>query len=443
MTSESTPPSDTGSPLERISVLRALTSVPVLTLALLITTDVLLRFGDPVDALGFKSVDLWNLPSRIELCKRTNPDLALLGSSLILVLSQANKIRHYSSGNFPPYLQERLREVTGKDVTCVNLCSGLQMPAEAYLIAEAITDQPDYPRVLLCGLTLRDFIDRDFVRESNLTAFQSVAPYVPLNSRVFRQLEGSSGSGATAGAQPKAEDAALRELILCHFWYLYRDRTGFKSMFSAIIKDWLENFPLDQSFVRLGPDHLFRPQRYGFLPETWVPRKVEKFTEAMYQAHPELVKTFELSRQAAIYSAGSEETRAVQIRYLEALVSLCKAKGIKTVIVNLPLSPELLPLIPTGLNDACRGYLRALESEKGIAYIDLFADPQFNESLFKDGVHLNYTGSCLLADRIVADLKQSHPDVLEALSQHAAARAQNAQLKAKHEAPYTLEHLYD
>jgi hypothetical protein len=394
-----------------------------MTLFLLISIDLLLRLGNPVDALGFNSVDLWNLPPRIELCKRTNPDVALIGSSLFLVLSQVERERHYSSGDCPPYLQEQLRQATGRNITCVNLCSGLQMPAEAYFIAQAITDQKDYPRVIFWGLTLRDFIDGDFTREWTLTSFQSVAPFVPMQPDILNLM---------------TSDSARRELVLCHFWFLYRNRTDFKSMFSAFVKDLLENFPLDQSFIRLGTDHQLRPQRYGFLWETWVPRKVEKFTESMYRAHPGLVKQFEVRRQAGIYARGSQETRAVQARYLEGLITLCKARGIKLVLVNMPLSRELYQYLPRGLNDVYRDYLLAVSQEHGLAFIDLFDDARFGNELFKDAVHLSFAGSQALVDHLVEDLKDKHPDVLAAMAEHAAARTRDPLRQARDEAPYTL-----
>lgn len=402
---------------------RVATSVPVITFFFLVVIDLSLRLGNPVDALGFNSVDLWNLPPRIELCKRTSPDVALLGSSLFLVVSQIEKERHYSSGDFPPYLQEQLRKATGRNITCINLCSGLQMPAEAYLIAQAITDSKDHPRVIFWGLTLRDFIDGDFTREWTLTSFQSVAPFVPLKPDILNLM---------------SSDSARREFVLCHFWFLYRNRTDFKSMFAAIVKNVLENFPLDQSFVRLGPDHQLRPQRYGYLWETWVPRKVEKFTEAMYRAHPDLVKQFEVRRQAGIYARGSQETRAVQARYLDGMIALCKNRGVKLVLVNMPLSRELNQYLPRGLNDVYRDYLLAVSQEHGLAFIDLFDDARFASELFKDGVHLSYAGSRVLVHRLVEDLETKHPLVLAAMAEHAAARARDPWLKARNEAPYTL-----
>ena len=444
MSKEGNEQSDAVPERARASVWRILTCVPVLTLVLLVSIDALLRLCNPVDALGFNSVDLWHLPTRINLCRRTDPDAALLGSSLLMVLGQGEKGKHYTSGNFPPYLQDCLSKATGQNTTCVNLCSGLQMPAEGYMIAESIADQPAHPSVIICGLALRDFIDGDFTREWTLTSFQSVAPFVPINREVL-SLMGNDNEAAERSNDffREMNNPAVQELIVCHYWFLYRDRTGLKSVLSAFAKDWLEYLPLDQSFVRLGPDHQFRPQRFGYLWETWVPRRAEKFTEAIYQTHPEDVYRFEFARQASIYARGSEMTRTVQIRYMDGLIALCRARGIKLIIINMPLGPAVSAIVPAGLNGAYREYMRAVAEQYGLVYLDLFADPDFKADAFKDGVHLNFKGCHLLVDRLVSNLKDKHPDVLAALCRHAASRQRDPELKARQEGPYTVEHLYD
>ncbi len=390
-----------------MSIAGVATSVPVLTLLMLIAVDLLLRLGNPADALGYSSVDQWNLPPRIEACRRASPDVALLGSSLLLCLNQDQNGANFYNGLVPSYLQKHLRATTGQGVTCVNLCSGLQMISEGYLIATAATGGRDYPRVIVYGTALRDFIHDLFAREWSCESFASIAPYVPIKWDVLRVLSGYE---------------ARRELILCHFWYLYRDRTDFKNVLSAAAKNMLENLPLDQPFFRLGADHLWRSQRHGYLSEEWVPRKQEKFAEQVKRAHPEFLREYYFGMQELIYRQGSEATRALEARYMEALAALCREKGIKLVIVNMPLGPEIMTLVPPGLNDAYRGYLQALSRQYGVVLLDFYGDPEFTAGSFKDGLHLDYGGSVRLADRMIDALKTEHPEVLQAMAAHAARR---------------------
>lgn len=382
--------------------------------------DVALRQGNYLDALGFHTIDVWNLPPRVELCKKTSPDAALVGSSLLLVLNQDEEGGHFYSGLYPPYLQSLLRQATGKPVTCINLCTGLQMPSETFLIAEAITNQQNYPPVLIFGIALRDFIHDQFALEWTCESFASVAPYVPLRLDVLSQLTSSTAVG---------------QLVLCHFWYLFRHRTDFQAVLKAFAKDALEFLPLDASFPRLGFDHTWRRQRHGFLPETWVPRQQEKFTEEIHKTHPEFLYRFYQGMQVGIYQQGTEGTMRVQTHYLESLATLCKEKGIQLVLVNMPLSPEFQELVPKGLYDTFRGFLKYFATLTNVVLIDFYREPEFGNDAFKDGVHLNYPGARKLAEKLTRELQTRYPAVLESIAVPAEAR-QKLPDYAQMEAPY-------
>jgi hypothetical protein len=396
--------------------------VPVLTLIFLIGVDVLLRQGNVVDALGFRSVDLWNLPERLELARKTNPDVALIGSSLLLVLNQDDKGTHFYSGVYPPYLQQELRKTTGQKVTCVNLCSGLQMVSESYLISEALANSKDHPKVIIYGLSLRDFIHDQYAREWTTDSFASIAPYVPINFSVISHI---------------SSPHALGELLLDHYWYLYRDRTDFKNLFSGLTKDLLENLGLDEPFFRLGRfDHQWRAQKDGFLVENWVARKQEKFTEEVFRTRPLFLKRYYMAFQSQIYKQGKLETMEIQTGYLRHLINLCKEKNIKLVLVNMPLSPEIQPLVPEGLYEDFTHFITGLSRESNVAMLDLYGKEKYGVDSFKDGVHLNYPGARQLADELVAELKSNYPDVLAAMTEHAQARAKYPNLAHEGEAPY-------
>lgn len=374
------------------------TAVPVLTVLFLLLIDILLRSGNAVDSLGFRSVDLWDLPPRIKYCKQTQPDVALLGSSLMLVLNQDGQGRHFYSGFSAPYLQAALSAAVNQEIRCVNLCSGLQMISEGFLIAEAITSERRYPRVIIYGLALRDFIHDYYASEWKCDSFFSIAPFVPVTPLVLSVL---------------SSDKARLEFILSHYWFLYRDRTDFANVMSAITKDLLESLPLDQPFPRLGPDHQFRPQSKGILWERWVPRQQEQFAEQIFKTHPEFLKEYYRKMQTTIYQQGQESTRLLEAKYLDQLVALCRSKGITLVLIDMPVSPEISQLIPEGLNEAFRGYLTELSQQRGVVLIDLFGDHRFASDCFKDGVHLNYFGAKQLVDVVLQNLSEKYRWVFE------------------------------
>jgi hypothetical protein len=389
--------------------LTLLTCVPALTLFILIGVDCLLRQGNWLDSIGFRTVDLWNLPVRLKAAQQRTPDGAIIGSSLLLVLNQDEHGKHLYSGGYSNYLQGLFRKDTGQPIELLNLCSGLQMVAESYLLTEAITNGSDRPPVIFYGITLRDFIHDMYGKEQACDSFASMAPFVPVSAEVLSSLTSPD---------------AVREFLLSHYCYLYRNRSDFKNAMSAIAKDQLENLPLDQPFIRLGEDHDYHPQRTGLLWETWVPRQQEEFTERMYRERPVFLKKFYRGFQALVYVPGPTfaETQKREAHYFTKLLELCKRKQIKLVLLNMPLSPEIAALAPPGMFDAYRKNLSQAAIASGATLIDFFGDETFKSEIFKDGVHLNFEGTTILSHKLNDILMREHPDILAAMAKHAAQR---------------------
>lgn len=403
---------------------RAATSVPVLTLGFLFLCEVLLRVGNPVDALGFRSADVWNLGPRIELVRKTCPEVALIGSSLLLVLNQDESGTHFYTGNYPPYFQDLLSKAAGDKIGCVNLCSGMQSVPEAYLITEAIAAGKCYPKVIIYGIGLREFIDFVFAAEWNGECFNSVAAYAPADIRLFSNL-----------FTPRTAN----EFFLSHYFYLYRNRNDLRNMLNAITKDALEYLPLAKSFNRIGPNHQFEAQRQGYLYETWLPKRMEKFGEEIYRSNPDFLHTYYKRYWVTMFERLKLDPRMltanVQIEghYLQKLAKLCEEKSIILVVVNMPISKEFQDLAPPGLYDSYRALLRdvsnvtsghggpasivdaASAGEDNYILLDYLNDPDFDDKSFKDGVHLSYEGAKKLAEKLTSAFQKDHPEIIRVI----------------------------
>ncbi len=378
---------------------RAFTSVPVLTLLVLLGCELWLRQGNPMDAIGIRNVDSWDIVSRINVSRKVCPQVALIGSSLMLVLNQDEHGSHFYTGYDPSYLGALFNRVTGKEIRCVNLSTGLQMVSEAYMVTEAACNNDCYPKVIIYGVSMRDFIQDALAAEWHTDSFNSVAPLAPISARenVF------SKQGAD-------------EFLASHFFYIYRNRTDFKNFFSVLAKNFIETLPVDFYFPRLGPDHKWHQLKEGFLFEQWIPRKQEKFAEQMYQAHPEVLRDYYKTFQIMIYRNQYKQAPEVSNHYLAKLVQLCRRKGIVLVLVNMPLSPDTSKVVPAAQMDGFRQFLHASEKAGNFYLIDLWGDAAFKDSDYKDGVHLNFSGAKKLADKIVGQLQERYPAVFDSLT---------------------------
>jgi lysophospholipase L1-like esterase len=88
----------------------------------------------------------------------------------------------------------------------------------------------------------------------------------------------------------------------------------------------------------------------------------------------------------------------------------------------MPLSPEIAALAPPGMWDLYQTQLHQAAAASGTALIDFFGDETFKSEIFKDGVHLNYEGTTILANKLNDILTTKHPDILAAMAKHAAQR---------------------
>lgn len=377
---------------------RVLYSVPFMTFLVLVGLDYALRQVNIVDQLGVRSVDIWNVPPRIELSKKTCPQVGLIGSSLLLVMNQDEKGTHFYSGTHPPYLEELFSKATGEKISCINLCSGLQMPSEAYFITQALTNGTKcYPKVLIYGLALREFVNDRMALEYMGECFNSVAPMVPMT---WDNLNGLSCW------------ESKRDFLLCHYWYLYRDRVDFKNLFSAYTKDTLENLPLDESYSRIGEDHQWTNSKNGYLFEYWVPSRMEKFADSAYKKNPRFLHDYYHEWHTGIYAGTFKLAQTIGVVNMVKLAKFCNEKGILLVVVNMPLDPEFINLAPPGFYDRFRQDLAESSRNLGYVYIDLVLDPDYPASSFKDGLHLNYDGARRLANRFVKIFETQYPFVL-------------------------------
>lgn len=381
--------------------------MPIITLVLFLSLEIYLRQGNPIDDLGYKTVDVWNLAHRIELSRKICPEVALVGSSLLLVLNQDETGSHFYTGDYPPYLQSLLRKETDRDVSCINLCSGMQMVPEAYMVSKAATDADCYPKVIIYGIALREFVDFTYSAEWTGEGFNSLSAYVKPTPDFLIGLYSYE---------------TLREYLLCHYFYTYRNRNDLRYMASAWVKNALEYLPLDQHFMRMGMDHTWKPQKEGYLMETWIPRRMEEFGEEVYRKNPEFLRDYYMKYQKLMYKRAATQSQRlnsglkIQEHYFKNLIELCEKKNIYLVVVDMPMSKEFINLAPPGFYTSFKNFLKSGAKNNKFLLIDLVDDPDFNESSFKDGVHLSYPGAKLLAEKLANQFKLNYPQVLKAIA---------------------------
>jgi hypothetical protein len=98
----------------------------------------------------------------------------------------------------------------------------------------------------------------------------------------------------------------------------------------------------------------------------------------------------------------------LQMGFLQKLLARCQERGIKVVLVNMPLTDINRDLLPPGFyNDVFRPRVREIAKETGQAeFIDLGDAREFNYVDYWDTSHLNNLGGHKLLRYIVPAVKE-------------------------------------
>jgi hypothetical protein len=88
----------------------------------------------------------------------------------------------------------------------------------------------------------------------------------------------------------------------------------------------------------------------------------------------------------------------------------------------MPLSPDTSLVLPAKSIQTFRDYLHQGELDGGYALIDLWADPNFIDSDYKDGVHFNFVGVRKFSDILVQQLQTRFPAVLDRMAAQARGK---------------------
>jgi len=82
-----------------------------------------------------------------------------------------------------------------------------------------------------------------------------------------------------------------------------------------------------------------------------------------------------------------------QLNFLQRTLIVCQQRGIKVILVNMPLRQDTLSLLPAGFSDNLSGEFRKIATRSGAEFLDLSDSAAFTEQDFSDATHLNKAGA--------------------------------------------------
>jgi hypothetical protein len=89
----------------------------------------------------------------------------------------------------------------------------------------------------------------------------------------------------------------------------------------------------------------------------------------------------------------------------QKMLDTCKQKGIRMIVVNMPITKENKDIVPKSLLDRYKNEICAMPAQYGNEMLDLDASGQFQLSDFYDSAHVNAQGGKKVQELMVSSAK--------------------------------------
>lgn len=320
------------------------------------------------------------------------PKVVLLGSSLVMhpvsrqdadfLGKDLDYVHHHRS----QYMQQLLKDKLGaSNAACFNFALPGGMMSDDYMVARALFNKENKPSLLVLGLSLRDFIDNGVRCAGATPAFRYLKRYTDISDlvdismpQIWQRFDYWVGQGV----------------------YLWGKKLDLQVMLSQ------------QARQTLGPwvERYCQPSR---LNELDLSRNLPSNLKAEVEENMFIVK----SHQPYSYEDNSAEYRkryrspnkplfAIQKVFLDKTLDLCRKQNIEVLVVNMPLTPQNMSLMPQGSYDTYLSDLKSTCHRRQCSFLDLNTSAYYNHKHFYDTSHMNAEGGKQLIDTLVSTITQ-------------------------------------
>lgn len=328
------------------------------------------------------SNDLWSGSGSIDLAladlKRLDrrPDVVLLGSSLMMYPFWAmDKERNAGipdifHHHFSNTLEDALGGHSGRKPVVFSMAIFGQMISDAYIYVDEFLKGDRQPKYLVFGIAPRDFSDYDLP--------------APMATMTFKRLIGLNNFSRYADLYlPGWQDKA--DFIAAHACFFYGRRWRLQHEVDRA---------LAKAYAAIGIGGGAKPAAAG-----------EAQAGFMLAGSADERWANSLNEYRRRYRNIGERDLSVQTGFLRRLLSTCRERGIKVVLINMPLTDVNRQLFPSGFYESFKKALREATAQPGVTLLDLGDSPDFQHADFWDTTHLNHAGGHKLVERLLPVLR--------------------------------------
>lgn len=372
--------------------MRILHSCFLLTILFIAITDGLLIHFKPLkhfNNLGFTPLDLNPLVAKLpEFMKQGgNPDLLLLGSSLVVIpavrcddelngkrtrYDQEYRRTYMNGYNKAQTLQKMLVERMHRPVALANLGIIASMMSDHQLILEKALKSGKKPKLVVCCLAPRDFLDNYRSQVETTPVYQVLADAQFLQDLINRHAKLDEILSYTTGL----------------LWHYYQVRADYKTIIIGQTAALL-NRPTSLFMAALANDGNTTAKR-GDQDNSAVDSHVQPVQKVPdYESPPNTLD--DLNNYKKVYLPVNDKCFETQRTYLEKLLKQCQDSHTPILIVNMPLTKQNKEILPPELWTRYFAMVKGLCTKYGASYYDAdLAD--YTLADFEDSCHMNAQG---------------------------------------------------
>lgn len=365
---------------------------------LLLFVDLTLVIANP-----FGKVDPTRLPSphswewwrtQSYLKAPSAPDVVLLGSSLVMIptpmldADYLNKTFDCVHHDHSIYMQDQLSGLIGpKKFSCVNLGLPGGMISDDYMVARYLLDGERKPKVVVLGITLRDFI------EHHVQYPATSHPY-----RYFSQF--MDVADIVDIAMPQVWQRAD------YLWGRYFVLWGKRLQMQAIAEETSQKFlsPIQSPQVALNP--VTDAERNKTLAAKL--KAIAEEGEFVMEPHKLSLYEDNTNEYRSRFRGDKSELFRAESQFLSRLLKLLRDRNIEVLVVNMPLMPANMSVMPPGMYDKYMSVTEKLVAENNCKFLNLNDPARFVISDFRDTAHMNGNGGKKFLDAVDMKIAQDY-----------------------------------
>jgi len=308
------------------------------------------------------------------------PDVVIVGSSLVRMPLWLSDLKHSTNGiTFDDYswckhLAEEVRAKAHKNVRVFDLGINTTMVSDVFLISEKLFIGNHKPRLIVYGLGQRDFMDALVLNDVGTVSFNKLHSF----SDFWRQ------DGLFQTNIPEKVDLFWQALSP-----IYQHRREWQD---RLVRTLLRDLPKAQPPPRPFQQTLEQKRLLAF--------NRTKATDPVW-AHS-------VAEYEARYAKADRSQFLRQAKYLEAFLALARERGIKVILLKMPMTCLNESLMPPELDYQYDCLLVQAAKQNKFPLVDVEDGLHLSNAYFFDCVHLNAEGGDIISEVIA-------PEIIKAL----------------------------